>query len=169
MGVIKSLGVTAKHAIKGDTFTVEYPDESPGISPRFRGTHKFSLSRCIWCRMCEEVCPNGTIDIKMNEKREGEEYNLNLGQCIYCRLCEEVCPVDAIILTQHFELNAGTKAELEYSMEDLMDVPWYKGVDPLEAREPDRGAWIGTGEEEDVWEPASAEADGEADAEAKAD
>jgi hypothetical protein len=39
----------------------------------------------------------------------------------------------------------------------------------LEAREPDRGAWIGTGEEEDVWEPASAEADGEADAEAKAD
>ncbi|MDY6775080.1 MAG: NADH-quinone oxidoreductase subunit I [Halobacteria archaeon] len=148
MGVLKSLGVTAKHAIRGETFTVEYPEESPEVSPRFRGTHKFSLSRCISCRMCEEVCPNNTIEIKTDRKRNIEEYNLNLGQCIYCRLCEEVCPTDAIILTQHFELNAGMKAELEYTKEDLMDVPWYKDTDPLEAREPDRGGWIGTSEEE---------------------
>ncbi|MDY6780580.1 MAG: NADH-quinone oxidoreductase subunit I [Halobacteria archaeon] len=153
-GILKSLGVTGKHAWRGDTFTVQYPEEDPEVSPRFRGTHKFSLERCISCRLCEEVCPNQTIEIKTTETRDIEEYNLNLGQCIYCRLCEEVCPTDAIILTQHFELNAGTKAELEYSKEDLMDVPWYKDIDPLAAREPDRGAWIGTGEEEEVWKEA---------------
>jgi len=27
-------------------------------------------------------------------------------------------------------------------------VPWYKGIDPLESRNPDRGAWIGEGDGE---------------------
>jgi len=27
--------------------------------------------------------------------------------------------------------------------EQLKNVPWYKGIDPLESRNPDRGAWIG--------------------------
>lgn len=154
LGVLKALATTIKHVFFTGTFTVQYPEEDADVSPRFRGSHKFSESRCIACRKCEDVCPNDTIEIKTTPRRDIEEFNLDLGQCIYCRLCEEVCPVDAIILTQHFELNAETKGELQYSKEDLMDVPWYKNTDPLEAREPDRGGWIGTGEEEEVWNKA---------------
>jgi NADH-quinone oxidoreductase subunit I len=84
----------------------------------------------------------------MDESRNGEQYNLHIGQCIYCRLCEEVCPVDAILLTQNFEFTGETKDDLAYNKEQLKNVPWYKDIDPLESREPDRGAWIGEGEGE---------------------
>ncbi|WP_169331725.1 4Fe-4S binding protein, partial [Natronococcus amylolyticus] len=77
-----------------------------------------------------------------------QQYNLHIGQCIYCRLCEEVCPVDAILLTQNFEFTGDTKHDLVYNKEQLKAVPWYKDIDPLESREPDRGAWIGEGDGE---------------------
>jgi NADH-quinone oxidoreductase subunit I len=84
----------------------------------------------------------------MDDKRNGEQYNLHIGQCIYCRLCEEVCPVDAILLTQNFEFVGDTKDELAYNKEELKNVPWYKDIDPLESREPDRSAWVGDGDGE---------------------
>jgi NADH-quinone oxidoreductase subunit I len=148
IGVLKGMATTMKHALDGETFTVAYPDDAPEVSPRFRGVHKFSQERCIWCRQCENVCPNDTIQIVMDDRRNGEQYNLHIGQCIYCRLCEEVCPVDAIILTQNFEFVAETKDEFAYNMEDLKNVPWYNDIDPLESREPDRAAWVGEGEGE---------------------
>ncbi|PSP42303.1 (4Fe-4S)-binding protein [Halobacteriales archaeon QH_6_64_20] len=119
IGLFKSMATTMRHALDGSTFTVEYP-----------------------------VCPNDTIQIVMDDQRNGEQYNLHIGQCIYCRLCEEVCPVDAILLTQNFEFTGDTKDDLAYNMEQLKNVPWYKDIDPLQSREPDRGAWIGEGEGE---------------------
>ena len=50
IGLLKSMATTMKHALDGNTFTVEYPEEAPEVSPRFRGVHKFSQERCIWCR-----------------------------------------------------------------------------------------------------------------------
>ncbi|MFW6384904.1 MAG: 4Fe-4S binding protein, partial [Halodesulfurarchaeum sp.] len=73
IGVLKSLATSMKHALDGETFTVEYPEQAPEVSPRFRGVHKFSEERCIWCRQCETVCPNDTIHIVMDEQRNGEE------------------------------------------------------------------------------------------------
>ena len=143
IGILQSMATTMKHALDGQTFTIEYPESVPHVSPRFRGVHKFSQERCIWCRQCEIVCPNDTIEIKLDDKRQGEEYNLHIGQCIYCRLCEEVCPVDAIVLTQQFEFTGDTKADLVYNKEQLKNVPWYKGLDPLASREPARSAWVG--------------------------
>lgn len=148
IGVLKSLATTMKHALGGDTFTVEYPEQAPEVSPRFRGVHKFSEERCIWCRQCESVCPNDTIHIVMDEERNGEQYNLHIGQCIYCRLCEEVCPTEAIVLTEQFEFTGDTKHDLAYNKEQLKNVPWYKGMDPIKSRESDRDAWIGEGEGE---------------------
>jgi Formate hydrogenlyase subunit 6/NADH:ubiquinone oxidoreductase 23 kD subunit (chain I) len=57
-------------------------------------------------------------------------------------------PVDAILLTQNFEFTADTKDEFVYNKEQLKNVPWYKGIDPLNSRNPDRGAWIGEGDGE---------------------
>ncbi|QLG50738.1 NuoI/complex I 23 kDa subunit family protein [Natrinema halophilum] len=148
IGILKSMATTMKHALDGSTFTVEYPETAPDVSPRFRGVHKFSQERCIWCRQCENVCPNDTIQIVMDEQRNGEQYNLHIGQCIYCRLCEEVCPVDAILLTENFEFTADTKHDFVYNKEQLKAVPWYKDIDPLASREPDRGAWVGEGDGE---------------------
>jgi len=148
IGILKGLATTMKHALDGKTFTVKYPEEAPEVSPRFRGVHKYSQERCIWCRQCENVCPNDTIQIVMDDQRNGEQYNLHVGQCVYCRLCEEVCPTDAIVLTQNFEFVGDTKDDLAYNKEQLKNVPWYNDIDPLESREPDRGSWVGEGEGE---------------------
>jgi len=148
IGVLKSMATTMKHALAGETFTVSYPEEAPEVSPRFRGVHKFSQQRCIWCRQCESVCPNDTIQIVTDDRRTGEQFNLHIGQCLYCRLCEEVCPVDAIVLTEQFEFTGETADDLAYGMEELKRVPWYEGTDPLAAREPDREAWVGEGDGE---------------------
>lgn len=146
IGMLKSLAATMSHALDGETFTVKYPEDEPEVSPRFRGVHKWSEDRCIWCRQCEEVCPNDTIHIEMDEDRNGEEYDLHVGQCIYCRLCEEVCPVEAIVLTQNFEFTGDTKDDMVFNKEELKNVPWYKDVDPVQARESERNAWVGEGD-----------------------
>ena len=45
IGILKGMATTMKHALSGSTFTVEYPDEAPEVSARFRGVHKFSQER----------------------------------------------------------------------------------------------------------------------------
>mgnify|MGYP006873338520 CR=1 FL=1 len=50
-----------------------------------------------------------------------------------------------ILLTQNFEFVADTKDDFVYNKEQLKNVPWYKDIDPLNSREPDRDAWIGEG------------------------
>ncbi|AWB27104.1 NuoI/complex I 23 kDa subunit family protein [Halococcoides cellulosivorans] len=148
IGILKGLATTMKHALDGNTITVEYPKDAPDVEDRFRGVHKWSEQRCIWCRQCEKVCPNDTIQIVMDEDRNGEQYNLHIGQCIYCRLCEEVCPTEAIVLTENFEFVGDTKDDLAYAKEELKNVPWYEKTDPVAAREPDREAWVGEGDGE---------------------
>ena len=37
IGMLKSMATTMKHALGGEKFTVEYPDDTPDVSPRFRG------------------------------------------------------------------------------------------------------------------------------------
>ena len=36
IGLLKSMGTTMKHALDGETFTVEYPEETPEVVERFR-------------------------------------------------------------------------------------------------------------------------------------
>jgi len=38
IGILKSMATTMKHALDGETFTVEYPDVAPEVSPRFPGS-----------------------------------------------------------------------------------------------------------------------------------
>jgi NADH-quinone oxidoreductase subunit I len=52
------------------------------------------------------------------------------------------------VLTENFEFTGDTKDDLVYNAEQLKNVPWYKDMDPLESREPDRAAWVGEGEGE---------------------
>jgi NADH-quinone oxidoreductase subunit I len=148
LGLLKGVATTLKHAIDAETFTVSYPEEPPEVSPRFRGVHEFSQERCIWCRRCENICPNDTTQIVMDDSHNGEQYTLHIGQCIYCRLCEEVCPVEVTLLTQNFELVAETKDEFADNVAELRNVPWYNSIDPIKPREPNREAWVGEGEGE---------------------
>lgn len=97
--------------------TVQYPEETTPISPRFRGLHALRRypngeERCIACKLCEAVCPALAITIESAPRaddgtRRTTKYEIDLFKCIYCGFCEESCPVDAIVETNirhyHFE------------------------------------------------------------------
>ena len=48
-------------------------------------------SKCIYCSLCEAVCPVGAIQVKKQEK----SLSFNEETCIYCGKCVKACPTGA--------------------------------------------------------------------------
>lgn len=92
---------------KGNTHTVQYPQEKLPISDRYRAIHKLlrlfesGSERCIGCGLCEKICISNCIrmDTKIDEnsRKQITEYSINFGRCIFCGYCAEVCPELAIV------------------------------------------------------------------------
>ena len=110
--------------------TINYPFEKGKISPRFRGEHALRRypngeERCIACKLCEAVCPAQAITIESELKKDGsrktKKYDIDMLKCIYCGLCQESCPVDAIVQGPNFEFATGTREELYYNKEKLLE------------------------------------------------
>lgn len=110
--LFSGLTVTGKYFFK-KKFTVQFPEESTPVSPRFRGMlalrrYPNGEERCIACKLCEAVCPALAITIESEVREDGSRrttrYDIDSFKCIYCGLCEESCPVDSIVLTpiQHY-------------------------------------------------------------------
>jgi len=47
--------------------------------------------KCIYCGLCQAVCPAKVIEVKKQEK----ELTFNEKDCIYCGKCVKVCPTSA--------------------------------------------------------------------------
>ncbi|QRN02674.1 NADH-quinone oxidoreductase subunit NuoI [Legionella sp. MW5194] len=110
--LFSGLSVTGKYFFK-KKFTVQFPEESTPVSPRFRGMlalrrYPNGEERCIACKLCEAVCPALAITIESEVREDGSRrttrYDIDSFKCIYCGLCEESCPVDSIVVTpiQHY-------------------------------------------------------------------
>ncbi|KTD46721.1 NADH dehydrogenase subunit I [Legionella rubrilucens] len=110
--LFSGLTVTGKYFFK-KKFTVQFPEESTPVSPRFRGMlalrrYPNGEERCIACKLCEAVCPALAITIESEVREDGSRrttrYDIDSFKCIYCGLCEESCPVDSIVVTpiQHY-------------------------------------------------------------------
>ena len=116
--------------------TIQFPEESTPISPRFRGMlalrrYPNGEERCIACKLCEAVCPALAITIESAPRPDGSRrttrYDIDVFKCINCGLCEESCPVDSIVVTpiHHYHIsergqNIMTKEKL-LAVGDLMD------------------------------------------------
>ena len=109
--LLKGMGLTGRRLFS-DKITVQYPDEKPPQSNRFRGLHALRRypngeERCIACKLCEAVCPALAITIEAEQHADGTrrttKYEIDLFKCIYCGFCEESCPVDSIVETRVFE------------------------------------------------------------------
>ena len=110
--IIKGMGVSTRHLVRNifgrkDTVTVQYPDEKPEYSERYRGHHRLMYredgrARCVACMLCSTACPANCITIKAGDygDQEVEKYpisfEIDLLVCVYCGMCEEACPCDAI-------------------------------------------------------------------------
>ncbi|MCO7225050.1 NADH-quinone oxidoreductase subunit NuoI [Pleionea sp. CnH1-48] len=118
--LVQGLRVTGRHLWK-KKITIQYPEETTPMSPRFRGLHALRRypngeERCIACKLCEAVCPALAITIEAGPReqdgtRRTTLYEIDLFKCIYCGFCEESCPVDSIVETRVFDYHFEKRGE----------------------------------------------------------
>ena len=78
--------------------TVQYPEEQPYLSPRYRGRIVLTRDpdgeeRCVACNLCAAVCPVDCIALQKDTREDGswypEFFRINFCRCIMCGMCEE--------------------------------------------------------------------------------
>ncbi len=128
--MIKGLALTLRYAFS-KSVTVQYPEERPEISERWRGRHlllrdKTDRIKCVACMLCSTICPAECIYIEPTEDEKGkypDTYSIDLGRCIFCGLCVEACPKEAIVMTNTYELAEYTREAMILDKEQLLKSP----------------------------------------------
>ena len=124
----KGLSITLKYLLPGNTTTVQYPKERCEIAPRFRGLHRLvptqTREKCVACYLCPTVCPAKCITVESAENESGEKYpkvyTIDLLRCIFCGYCVEACPVEAIEMTDKYELANYRREDFNFDKERLL-------------------------------------------------
>jgi NADH-quinone oxidoreductase subunit I len=145
--IIKGLALTARHFAvnfprhvarglgfkigKGQTVTIEYPEERRPYAGRLRTRHRLRQRqdgslRCVACMMCETICPAHCIHIIATEnpdpniEKMPKTFDIDIGVCVFCGFCVEACPEDAIRMeTGIVELASYTREGMIYRMDQL--------------------------------------------------
>jgi NADH-quinone oxidoreductase subunit I len=78
--------------------------------------------------LCALACPETLIVVgsERNEQTRRKElttFTYDLSRCMFCGLCEDACPVDALELTQDFELASYTREGLIWNRQMLEEGP----------------------------------------------
>jgi NADH-quinone oxidoreductase subunit I len=128
MPLINGLKITFMHLFKKPV-TLQYPDERPNVVPNYRGLHALKVShskaKCVACYLCPTVCPAKCITVEAGEDANHDKYaavyEIDLLRCIFCGYCVEACPVDAIQMTQVFELASYKREDFIYTKESLLE------------------------------------------------
>jgi NADH-quinone oxidoreductase subunit I len=146
--IARGLAITAKHFVvnfprhvargfgikigKGETVTIEYPEERRPFAGRLRTRHRLTSRedgspRCVACMMCETICPARCIHITAMEnpdpniEKMPKSFDIDIGVCVFCGFCVEACPEDAIRMdTGIVELAAYTREGMIYRMDQLL-------------------------------------------------
>lgn len=112
--LIKGLKLTFSYQRPSATYTEQYPLERPPVAERYRGAPRLNNwpgttdTLCIACNLCSLACPENLIVVGWerteDRKKKLTTFTYDLSRCMFCGLCEDACPVDALELTQDFEI-----------------------------------------------------------------
>ena len=132
--LIEGLLVTFRYQRPKHIYTEQYPAERPKVAERFRGAPRLNTNPetgetlCIACNLCALACPEKLIVVssERNEQTRRKElttFTYDVSRCMFCGLCEDACPVDALELTQDFELAAYSREGGTWDREMLEEGP----------------------------------------------
>ncbi len=126
---LKGMALTFRHLVNPNKKTLEYPEQKPDLSPRWRGTHVMEQHedgrpKCVACGLCPTICPANCIRLIPGEDDQGNRYpivyEIDEFRCIFCGMCQEVCPVEAIHVGQHYENAEYSREGFVYDLDRLM-------------------------------------------------
>ena len=117
--LLKGMQVTNGYFFRPrEIITQKYPENRDTLTmfDRFKGEvtmphDENNQHRCTGCGICENNCPNGSIQIltKKEVNAEGkavrviDKHIYHLSMCTFCGLCVKTCPSNALAFGQEFE------------------------------------------------------------------
>ncbi|MBM3726245.1 MAG: NADH-quinone oxidoreductase subunit I [Acidobacteria bacterium] len=134
LDLLEGLRVTFKAQHPSKIYTEQYPAERPAVAERYRGAPRLNnhpetnQTLCIACDLCAIACPEnlivvGSVRNPATRRKELTTFTYDLSRCMFCGLCEDACPVDALELTQDFELASYTREGLIWDRQMLEEGP----------------------------------------------
>jgi NADH-quinone oxidoreductase subunit I len=117
-----------------ELYTEEYPKERPAVAERYRGAPRLNINPdngttlCIGCDLCALACPEHLIVVttERDEKTRRKvltNFTYDTSRCMFCGLCEDACPVDALELSQDFEIATYTREGAIWDRQMLEEGP----------------------------------------------
>src|SRR6195256_211708 len=118
--LIKGLLLTFSYQRPSKNYTEQYPKVRPKVSERYRGAPRLNNdpetgeTLCIACNLCALACPENLIVVgwerdDATRRKVLTTFTYDTSRCMFCGLCEDACPVDALELTQDFEMASYTR------------------------------------------------------------
>ena len=132
--LIKGLLTTFREQNPKEIVTEQYPAQRPRIAERYRGAPRLNVdpesgdTLCIGCNLCSLACPENLIVVTTvrnpeTKKKELTTFTYDTSRCMFCGLCEDACPVDALELTQDFELASYSREGAIWDRQTLEEGP----------------------------------------------
>lgn len=134
LDIFRGLRVTFRHQGPDQITTEQYPSDRPFMAERYRGAPRLNINPetnetlCIACDLCAKACPENLIVVgserdPATKHKVLTHFTYDLSRCMFCGLCEDACPVDALELTQDFELASFTRQGLVWDRQMLEEGP----------------------------------------------